>query len=280
MLKRDKKFIYSLTVLLVFTIILGFTFLIFVSQSTDSYVAQRPQEGESGKVERSVPAKYVIGGQEEAYELEDVDTDFVLTEYMLDRPFKAPIEIFYDEFENEYQISDYKDNLVILYFWASWCVGCNQELKQLQQLNAALEYQKIHDLEIIPLSIDQKEVYELNSFYKSLGVDTLPIFHDNGRKFTDALKVKSLPTTFIIDKGGSIVAHIYDHLDWNNTQLTHELIELKGEDESHQKGQELIEKMEEYKKMKEKSDNGEGIDIMTTQSENKRPAKKKPIIIN
>lgn len=281
MLGRDKKFIYSFTILLVLTTVFGFAFLLLASIAGDSYVVDSNSANLTSSTNvRAV--KTVIGGQEESYEIEAVDADFVLTEYMLEKPFKAPNIPFYDEFGTEYQFVDYKDNLIILYFWASWCVGCNQELKQLQHFNAELEFDKIHDLEVLPISIDQKEVYELNNFYKSIGVDTLPIFHDENRKLTDALDVKSLPTTFIIDKEGQVLARIYDHLDWNNEQLVGEVMALKGEDESHEKGQELLEKRVRFNEMKESRDKRSDADTIAGQAYNEEDIvakKREPVII-
>lgn len=285
MLKKDKKFMYSFSILLTLTILVGLIFLFLASKKDDSYIINSGSTQEIVTLHSDTKAhtpRTIIGGQEDSYETDHVDADFVLTEYILDNPFKAPNIPFYDEFGTEYQFADYKDNLIILYFWASWCVGCNQELKQLQHFNAELEFDKIHDLEIIPISIDQKEVYELNSFYKSIGVDTLPIFHDENRKLTDALDVKSLPTTFIIDKQGQILARIYDHLDWNNEQLVGEIMAFKGTDNSYKKGDDLLEKRVRFNEMKESRDKELDSDTIADRiynDETVTTAKRKPIII-
>lgn len=258
MLTRDKKFFKAFSTLLFLAVAFLLIFIVLLTREVENPLPIREVDADD------VP-EFVTGSQEESHELHQTDTDGILPGYMLESPYAAPRSIsFYDEFGNEYDLSDYKGNFVILYFWASWCVGCNQELMGLQHLNGELELEKIHDLEILPISIDQKSVYELNIFYKSVGVDTLHVFHDPDHSLKNAFDVRSLPSTFLIDKKGNVIAKINDHLDWNNEQISHELMTLKGEDRSFEKGQSLLKKKQRYKESQENSDKLDSNDIINS----------------
>lgn len=174
-----------------------------------------------------------VGLQEDMPDLEETRAGSILEPYMLAEPFVPSDKSFFDNKNREFKLENYKGNLVILYFWASWCANCIQEMKELQHLHAELEFHKIHDLEIIPLSVDKKEVFEFNEYYESAGLDTMPIFHDFERQLAQEFKVKTLPAAFIINKEGQVIAHVHDHIHWNSEQLSHEILQLKGDDQSH-----------------------------------------------
>ena len=44
--------------------------------------------------------------------------------------------VFLDSKEKKIRLSDYKGNLVILNFWATWCAPCKEEMPSLDALKA------------------------------------------------------------------------------------------------------------------------------------------------
>ena len=96
-------------------------------------------------------------------------------------------------------LEQFKGKVVFLDFWAPWCIPCREELPELDKLN-----KKFHNegLEVIGISIDASEK-NVAAFLKKvpLGVH---IVIDKKNEVSDAYRVSSLPTGFIIGRDGII----------------------------------------------------------------------------
>jgi len=95
---------------------------------------------------------------------------------------------------NPVQTGGYKGKVVLVNFWAAWCVPCAEEIPQFMQLQA--KYQT--KLQVIGISVDDRES-ELRSFYKDHRMNYPVIPGD--QKIADGYGgVMGLPTTYIIDQ--------------------------------------------------------------------------------
>src|SRR4051812_26827292 len=93
--------------------------------------------------------------------------------------------------------------VVVLEFWATWCEVCVAELPQFNKLVASLEPKKFQFI-----SVDDEDPEIIGSFLKKrkiagwIGIDTTG---DVLKRF----RVRSRPTTIIIDGQGRIVARTH-----------------------------------------------------------------------
>lgn len=100
----------------------------------------------------------------------------------------------------------YRGQVVLLNFWATWCEPCQRELPALQ---AAHEQYSSQGLTIIGVNLADDEFSqgttpeEIRAFLDQYGV-TFPIALDIEGKTTDAYRVFPLPTSFFIDPNGQI----------------------------------------------------------------------------
>lgn len=95
--------------------------------------------------------------------------------------------------------------LTILDIWASWCVPCRRENKQvLVPLWAA---HRENGLQIIGYSIDSSDGAWRNAITKD-GASWPHASHLTGDEtpFMDALRISTIPANFILDKNGKVVA--------------------------------------------------------------------------
>ncbi|MDR2951496.1 MAG: AhpC/TSA family protein [Prevotella sp.] len=111
---------------------------------------------------------------------------------------------------NNIKLSDFRDKkYVLLDFWASWCGPCVKEIPNLKEI-----YNKYNGrLQILSISADENkddwlqavEKYQLKEWPQ-----ILDLAHSDGRLFdigiSDVYKVEFLPTVFLIDKQGKIIA--------------------------------------------------------------------------
>jgi thiol-disulfide isomerase/thioredoxin len=101
-------------------------------------------------------------------------------------------------------IASYKGKVVLVEFWATWCMPCIMELPNI--LNT---YQKYHDkgFEVIGISLDEEQD-KLTAFIKQRGMPWPQYFDGQGWKSKLVVKyaVTSIPTTYLLDRKGKIIA--------------------------------------------------------------------------
>jgi len=87
---------------------------------------------------------------------------------------------------------------VVLNFWATWCPPCRAELPELQAASERLQGQ------VAIVGVNQAEdVERVRTFVADLGLTfTMPL--DERGQVSRAYNVRSLPTTFFIDRTGVI----------------------------------------------------------------------------
>jgi thiol-disulfide isomerase/thioredoxin len=141
-------------------------------------------------------------------------------------PIFEPRTIFKNLKEQELTFREFRGKFIILYFYASWCAQCKDELKSLNALVEELKYRNINEIEVIPLSVDFKETKELVDFFSINKINNLNIYMDSAKQSMSAFGVKSLPTTFFINKSGNIIIGFEDSLDWNSPETIKLIFEL------------------------------------------------------
>ena len=114
-----------------------------------------------------------------------------------------------DEASYPRMVSGYKGKVLLVDFWATWCVPCRAELPQLAKLQAKL---KAKGLEIITISADEPErVAAAPRFLKETGASAMPAYVKRAKdddKFIGGLDPKwqgALPALFLYDKTGKKV---------------------------------------------------------------------------
>jgi thiol-disulfide isomerase/thioredoxin len=97
--------------------------------------------------------------------------------------------------------SQFKNKIIVMDFWASWCGPCKRQLPILEKVYKKYKANTAVVFFVINVN-DMKESNEkMMKFIKNHPYD-LPFVVDIEKKATDALFVYSLPTLVIIDKNG------------------------------------------------------------------------------
>jgi peroxiredoxin len=100
---------------------------------------------------------------------------------------------------SQISLSRLRGRIVLLNFWATWCVPCRAEMPDIQ---AAYEAYQGYDFTV--LAINQGEGNEVVSrFVQDLHL-TFPILLDRDGITAERYRVRGLPTSFIIDREGVI----------------------------------------------------------------------------
>lgn len=117
---------------------------------------------------------------------------------------QAPNFVWYDESGKQVSFSDVaKGKPVLINFWATWCGPC---IKEMPDLVALHEEYKAKGALVIGISVDKdSDVLTLVSDFVKDKKVPYPIIIDNGELENAFGGLRGIPTTFYINKEGTIV---------------------------------------------------------------------------
>lgn len=128
-------------------------------------------------------------------------------------PLLRPASVaFVDGAGRAVRLADFRGRVVLLNIWATWCPPCLREMPALDRLQARLGGR---DFAVVPLSIDKGGRPLVERFYARLGVRSLGIYLDPEGALRGRFPLDVLPATFILDRGGNVVAFVRSFVDWD-----------------------------------------------------------------
>ncbi len=110
---------------------------------------------------------------------------------------------------NGVSLKDFRGRLVMLNFWASWCVPCREEMPAIERL-----YQEFRNKGFVILGVNVRDKREdALALMKELGV-TYPVVFDPPGRWVLAYGAWGLPNTYLIGPSGEGIARLRGHADW------------------------------------------------------------------
>lgn len=129
---------------------------------------------------------------------------------MGERPTQPPPFTLPDLSGQSVSLADYKDRVIFLNFWATWCPPCREEMPSLQKLHEKL---KGKNFIMLAVALDEEGKAVVKPFVEKGGYSFKVLLDPDGR-VASRYQVWSIPTTFIINKEGKIVRRIVGSRDW------------------------------------------------------------------
>ena len=80
---------------------------------------------------------------------------------------------FLDDQNNQINLSDYKGNLILMNFWATWCAPCKEEMPSLDSLQVN---KKLDNLKIFPINIGKDSKEKASVFFEDLQIKNLDLY--------------------------------------------------------------------------------------------------------
>ena len=114
------------------------------------------------------------------------------------------------------KLSDYKGNLVLLNFWATWCAPCKEEMPSLDALKVN---PNLNNLKIFPINIGNDNLEKSKFFFKDLNIKNLDIYFDNPNTLAKDFTLRGLPTTILFNKKGQEFARILGTIDFTGEEF-------------------------------------------------------------
>ncbi|MBO9631485.1 MAG: AhpC/TSA family protein [Chitinophagaceae bacterium] len=126
--------------------------------------------------------------------------------------------------EKPLALSDFKGKYLLIDFWASWCVPCKQSFPHMKEVYKAYKSDK---LEFYSISIDKNKA----AWLKAVKTEALPWPQSLDTKNIShkGFAVTGVPTTYLIDPSGKILAKDVGFDPEGNSSIEKMLIELFGE---------------------------------------------------
>jgi thiol-disulfide isomerase/thioredoxin len=123
---------------------------------------------------------------------------------------------FKDINQKNLNLNDFKGNLVILNFWATWCAPCKEEMPSLDNLQSN---SNLGNLKIFPINIGQENISKSKLFFKQLNIQNLDIYIDSSITLAKKFGLRGVPTTILFNKQGKEFARIMGSIDFNNEEF-------------------------------------------------------------
>jgi cytochrome c biogenesis protein CcmG, thiol:disulfide interchange protein DsbE len=101
--------------------------------------------------------------------------------------------------KNPVNLSDLKGKVVVLNFWASWCIPCAQEAADLQAT-----YEKYQDQDVVFLGVDWTDIEgDALNYLKRFGI-TYANGPDLQTRIGPRYRISGVPETYVIDRDGNV----------------------------------------------------------------------------
>ncbi|MDR0688886.1 MAG: TlpA family protein disulfide reductase [Spirochaetaceae bacterium] len=107
-----------------------------------------------------------------------------------------------------------RGKVVFLNFWATWCGPCRAEMPSMEALYRRFKDQ---DLEILAVNV-QESLRQVTAFMDQWGL-TFPAALDSRGSVGSAYGVMAIPTTYIVNREGRIIARVVGSLNWDTPKL-------------------------------------------------------------
>lgn len=142
---------------------------------------------------------------------------------LMDDPIPAPSFTLKDMDGNIHKLADYKGQVAVVNFWASWCPPCREEMPSMERAWKQLQKENIAML-AINVGEDADTIFTFTADYPV----SFPLLMDQDSSVINEWPVKGLPTTFVLDKQGRIVYRVIGGREWDAPELIDMLIELQN----------------------------------------------------
>jgi len=113
-------------------------------------------------------------------------------------------------------LKKFKNSLIIINFWATWCAPCIEEMPSLSRLQANKVF---NNLQIIPINVGKDNVEKSKNFFKKLKIDNLEIYFDKDVEIAKKFLLRGLPTTVFINKKGEEFARVIGFINFDDKKI-------------------------------------------------------------
>ena len=120
-----------------------------------------------------------------------------------------------------HRLPDYKGQVVLINFWATWCAPCRDEMPSIQRLKEKLAGRPFV---VLAVNLDEPES-RIQKFLSGMKVD-FTILLDPGRRAAKAWDARILPASFVVGADGRIRYSLVGEIEWDHEHMVARITEL------------------------------------------------------
>lgn len=121
----------------------------------------------------------------------------------------------------KHRLADYRGHVVLVNFWATWCVPCREEMPSIERLRASLEGRRFA---VLAVNLAEPES-RIRKFLEAVPVG-FPVLLDRDTRTTRAWQARLLPATYIVGPDGAIRYRHLGELDWSKPEVREAILGL------------------------------------------------------
>ena len=109
------------------------------------------------------------------------------------------------------RLNDFRGKIVFLNFWTTWCPSCRTEMPAMEKL-----HRKLFGKNFAMVTVNIKEsAAQVKKFFKEYKLTFTALLDTTGEVST-GFGIRGIPTTFILDKSGTIIGSITGPREWDS----------------------------------------------------------------
>lgn len=117
--------------------------------------------------------------------------------------------------ESGHNWSEYKDSVVLINYWASWCGPCVREMPSIYKLHAKF---KDRGFKVLAVAMDDDPKDAEQFLMSKFGKPDFGLFQGNDQPIFQIFAINGIPFSAIVDKKGKIQFARAGEVDWNNSE--------------------------------------------------------------
>jgi cytochrome c biogenesis protein CcmG/thiol:disulfide interchange protein DsbE len=118
-------------------------------------------------------------------------------------------------------LSQYRGQVVVLNFWATWCPPCVEEMPSLVEMQRRMKAKGVTVL-AVSVDVDEKAYHQ---FLKDHGVNLITV-RDPSQKSNNMYGTFKFPETYVIDRKGIMRRKFIGEVDWTQPDIVQFLEKL------------------------------------------------------
>ena len=123
---------------------------------------------------------------------------------------------FLDQKNIPLDLNQFKGNLILLNFWASWCAPCKEEMPSLDLLS---KNKNLNNLKIFPINVGKDNTEKALRFYEDLEIKNLELYFDSPITLAKTFGLRGIPTSILFNKKGEEFGRIIGSIDFNDKKF-------------------------------------------------------------